>query len=283
MPRVVVPLARTALALPFDIRDWVFGTRPALVPPRRLWFVGDIKNAEEYLAHGIAFLEHCRRFAHLRPEESVLDVGCGVGRMAVALTSYLTGRYEGFDIVRSGIRWCQRTITPSFPSFHFQHADVWNPFYNRGGRYRAAEYRFPYGDESFDFVFLTSVFTHMLPLDVEHYLREISRVLKPDGRCLGTYFILNDESRRLMARPGSALDFRYEHDGYRSIWQHRPEAAVAYDEQAVREMHDRCGLDIREPIHYGGWSGRAPHVTFQDFVISQSRKSDGAPPAGVHP
>ena len=41
-----------------------------------------------------------------------------------------------------------------------------------------------------DVAFLTSVFTHMLPEDVEHYLDELARVLKPGGRTLITWFLL---------------------------------------------------------------------------------------------
>ena len=47
---------------------------------------------------------------------------------------------------------------------------------------KASEYTFPYEDGEFDVVVLTSVFTHMLPDDVAHYLDEIARVLKPGGR-----------------------------------------------------------------------------------------------------
>ena len=41
----------------------------------------------------------------LKPEHRVLDIGCGVGRVALPLTRYLTsGTYDGFDIVKRWIR-----------------------------------------------------------------------------------------------------------------------------------------------------------------------------------
>ena len=55
---------------------------------------------------------------------------------------------------------------------------------------------FPCADNSFDLVFLTSVFTHMFAGDVENYLSEISRVLKPGGKCLITWFLLDEVSRK---------------------------------------------------------------------------------------
>jgi ubiquinone/menaquinone biosynthesis C-methylase UbiE len=46
---------------------------------------------------------------------------------------------------------------------------------------------FPFEKESFDLVFMRSVFTQMPAPDLERYVKEISRVLAPDGRFLGTF------------------------------------------------------------------------------------------------
>src|SRR5205085_6486747 len=50
----------------------------------------------EFRATGAEFLRYFIELGGLRPTEHVLDVGCGVGRMAVPLTGYLDagGRYE---------------------------------------------------------------------------------------------------------------------------------------------------------------------------------------------
>src|SRR5439155_26776504 len=126
------------------------------------------------------------RLVGLQPHERVLDLGCGIGRMAVALTRYLDhrGSYEGLDIVEAGIKWCTKHVTPRFPSFRFQLADVFNSHYNPKGKFKPSEYRLPYQADDFDFVFLTSVFTHMFAPEVENYLSEVHRVLRPGGRCL---------------------------------------------------------------------------------------------------
>ncbi len=58
------------------------------------------------------------------------------------------------------------------------------------------------------FVLLTSVFTHMLPQDMDNYLSEVARVLKPDGRCLITYFLLNPESLALIDAEESSFNFQ---------------------------------------------------------------------------
>lgn len=81
-----------------------------------------------------------------------------------------------------------KNITPKYPNFNFQLADIYNKMYNPQGKYKASDYKFPYANETFDFVFLTSVFTHLLPQDMERYLSEIARVLKKNGRCFITFF-----------------------------------------------------------------------------------------------
>ena len=96
-----------------------------------------------------------RKLCDLKPDDWVLDVGCGIGRMAVPFTTFLNeqGSYQGFDIVPKWIEWCQNAITPRYPNFRFQVADVYNEFYNPTGSYTAANYAFPYQSGVFDFVF----------------------------------------------------------------------------------------------------------------------------------
>lgn len=76
---------------------------------------GDFKKS------GQEFLRYFIEFGMLRPNEKILDMGCGIGRMAVQLTQYLTteGRYEGLDIFPEAIRWCTKHITPQYPNFRF--------------------------------------------------------------------------------------------------------------------------------------------------------------------
>ncbi|MBA3583179.1 MAG: class I SAM-dependent methyltransferase, partial [Gemmatimonadetes bacterium] len=143
-------------------------SRDPLTPPRRLVFVG----ASDFRKIGHELFQCFVDPGGLQPDDSVLDVGCGIGRMAVPLTGYLSSasRYEGFDVVPVGIEWCRSHITPRFPNFRFQLADIRNKTYNPGGSYQADAYAFPYPADSFDFVIAISVFTHMLPADVKHYV-----------------------------------------------------------------------------------------------------------------
>src|SRR4029079_302816 len=104
---------------------------------------------------------------------------------------------------------CRRAITPRNARFRFHHADIAGGAYNPSGRLTAGTYRFPFDDRSFDFVFLGSVFTHMLPEDVAHYLREIARVLAPGGTCAASFFLLADERRGDVEAGRSFLAFPF--------------------------------------------------------------------------
>jgi len=216
-------------------------------------------------------LDYLVQLCGLQPGDAVLDVGCGSGRMALPLTGYLNseGRYAGFDISEKAIAWCQEHISRPHPNFDFAVADIYNSLYNPKGKYQSLDFRFPYADESFDVVFLTSVFTHMFPPDVDHYLDEIARVLKPGGRSLCTFFLLNEESLALIAAGKGTHNFKYERPGYRTIHEKREEEGIAFPEAFIRELYGKRGLNVREPLRYGSWCGRTEHMSFQDVVIAE--------------
>jgi len=218
----------------------------------------------------------------LSSRDRVLDVGCGVGRIAQALAGHLepTARYEGFDISRAAIDWCRENITPRHPNFRFEHADVYNEFYNPAGRSRARLHRFPYADSSFDFVFLTSVFTHMMPHDLRQYLAEISRVLAPGGRCVITFFLHNDATAEAIRAGRSAfqLPHRYgkpsravgsgpEYGDCLTESDVEVERVVAYEENWVKDQLASCGLTPDSQHLVGHWSGRTG-PGFQDIVAA---------------
>jgi SAM-dependent methyltransferase len=264
---ITTPLRKTIGSFFIETGLSILKIKDPTLPPVRYDFVG----GSDFKATGFEFLRYFTEFGGLRPDHHVLDVGSGIGRMAIPLTNFLkSGHYEGIEIVPLGVQWCQKNITSKYPHFNFQLADIYNKTYNPHGKFRASEYRFPFENQSFDFIFLTSVFTHMLTEDVRNYITEISRILKKTGHLLSTWFLINHESQSLISNDSHVLPIRYPLKGHANLYTvnpRNPEDAIGFDESFVRSTLSDNGLKIVEPIRYGSWCKRIDYTSYQDIII----------------
>lgn len=213
-------------------------------------------KTQSFLEVGRGFRRTATEIGGLTPQSRVLDVGCGVGRFAVALTEFLDdGAYDGTDVVAESIDWCSSAITPEFPSFRFHLIEAKNEHYAPEHSASASQVPFAFEDASFDFVFSNSLYTHLLEEATVHYLREMARVLKPGGRMLSTIFLLDESARRSVASGGSANGWTLAHRiGEAHVEKaDNPEAVVAYDEAFIAECVEAAGMTL-EVLH-GRWSG----------------------------
>lgn len=253
--------ARRIIYLPQD----VFVKRSSLVPPKGLIFIG----SGDYLKIGKHFFSHFQKYCDFNEDSSILDIGCGIGRMAIPFTNYLSpkGRYEGFDIVKMGIDWCSKNISSRFPNFTFKLIPLKNDLYLLDTDEKAAELQFPYENDSFDLVFLTSVFTHMMPLDVENYINEIQRVLIKDKKCFATFFIIDEENGTVQNTVGSK-NFPHDFGNYYLMDKKVKEANVAFKKSYIIELLKKNNLELTHFIK-GNWSGiqNTELNEHQDIVI----------------
>ncbi len=195
----------------------------------------------------------------------VVDIGCGIGRMAVAMSKRLREiRYVGFDVVNYGILWCRKRFS-ALPGYRFVHANIFNTFYNPRGSEAGSSYRFPVSDSAADFVCATSVFTHMPASEVTHYLRETSRCMKRGAKAYFTAFILDQESRGQIEANRTLLTFRHGHQGAYVETPDEPDLAVAYDGSAFEAMVVRSGLEV-VAFYPGNWR-KLPYEDFQDAYV----------------
>jgi 2-polyprenyl-3-methyl-5-hydroxy-6-metoxy-1,4-benzoquinol methylase len=217
--------------------------------------VGPLRTFE---ASGAEFMGYLRLLLDLQPNENILDIGCGCGLMALYLQDYLdsNGTYTGVDIHGPSIRWCSNHIAKTHPNFRFA---------------QISDGQLPFAGQSFDVILLKSVFTHLRPAEVEKYLSEIARLLDPNGRCLASFFLLNDEQKMLAASGRNALQFSFGPHHWRYVYEHSPESASAYDQSYVLELLHKHGLELSKPILYGTWCGRKNGLSFQDLLQIQPR------------
>lgn len=141
--------------------------------------------------------------AHYR---SVLDFGCGCGRIARQLMQQRPrpDRYAGLDLHPGMIAWCRENLAPRAPGFSFDHHDVFYEAFNPGPN-KPLFRPFPFGDGDFTLVIAVSVFTHLTEDQAEQYLAEVARVLRPDGLFKSTWFLFDKRDFAMMQAEQNTL------------------------------------------------------------------------------
>jgi SAM-dependent methyltransferase len=267
LPRQLRWILRKVYLAPVDLADRLTGRHHPGLPPKADIFTG---GGVDFATSGRHTLEIIRSVADVNPSSHILDVGCGIGRLAIAMPDFLEadGGYEGFDIVPEGIEWCRQHITGPHDNIHFLLADVYNKEYNPKGSRQPVDYQFPYEDETFDVAVLLSVFTHMLPPDVDRYVGEVARVLKKNGRICASYFIIMPESLQLMTSGRGFMHFKHDLGSHWIQSKKVPELAVAYDERYLRDIYAKHGLSDQPDIYPGWWCGRSTGLDMQDIAVA---------------
>lgn len=251
----------------------LFEYRGYRIPVPLVDLTGGGTDTWDVIARG--HMDQYAKYAPIARDASVLEVGCGVGRDAIQLAEHLTsaGSYIGIDIIRPSIEWCQQNITPRHPNFTFHYLDIQSQIHNSGGSLRVREVKLPVASDSADRIILQSVFTHMFFEDIVHYLREFRRILKPGGKVVTSFFVIDDEVRSMLdgARGELAdlpLTFAFAHgEGCFINDETYPEGAVAFTPRRIEQMLARSGMALDQPIHPGFWSGRQGLTDGQDMAV----------------
>lgn len=142
--------------------------RPAVPPPKLIYLVAGHGSASLFLEGGLSASAAIRAVLQrngLRMEQfgSVLDFGCGVGRIIRHWNGAQRPVLHGTDYNAELIAWCSANLR----SFEF--------------RVNTLSGELPYDSETFDFIYSFSVFTHLREPLQFHWLDELQRVLKPGG------------------------------------------------------------------------------------------------------
>ena len=261
-------IVRESVFATLDLFDTITGRRDPLTPPRRLMTVGsNSRFRNDFTEIGEQLFSMLGEIGGLKPHHRVLDVGCGVGRLAIPLTRYLTTSYDGFDIVKPSIEYCQRVITRRHPNFRFRLVELHNSLYAPKVDARPHDFRFPYPDSSFDFVLLTSVFTHMQHRELQTYHAEIARVLAPGGICFATYFFLDEDSERQLDLGQTKRPFPFPVEHGRVEIADNPDAAIAFSANFVREHLAEQRMTVVREVR-GSWRGNIETTNYQDILVA---------------
>jgi SAM-dependent methyltransferase len=244
-----------------------------LIPPRERW-VGPDDPFIHFLRWPIEYRAYLTILCGMRRDAAVIELGCSHGRTMLGIVDYLwpPGRYEGLDILLAEIEFAQKNITPRFPHFRFTHADIFNTLYNPRGALRPETYRFPFEDGTFDVAYAASLYSHLLPESLSNYLVESRRVLKPGGRCLFSFFLL-DFYRGAGTTNAPFYELGNPLPGYAGVAvrsMEHPEEIIGYQSEVIRKVAEGCGLRV-ERILPGYWSQSQPvQVNEQDMILFEA-------------
>jgi SAM-dependent methyltransferase len=138
------------------------------LPPRRLMVrVAGTADAAWFLRSGRAAYDAIAAHVPLDEVRSVLDFGCGCGRVTRYWSDF-AGEVSGSDVSVKAIEWCRANL----PFARFET--------------NALEPPLGFADQSFDLVYALSVFTHLTAELQLRWRDELRRVLRPGGRLLIT-------------------------------------------------------------------------------------------------
>ncbi|MFI5263950.1 MAG: class I SAM-dependent methyltransferase [Candidatus Kapaibacterium sp.] len=159
-------LSPATIATEFRARGKAGGI--AVPPPRLIFYVIGYRWAKTFLDSGkiitdamIAHLE--KNDIHINSFRSILDFGCGCGRLIRHLPVQTKASLYGCDYNEELIEWSQKNLRFA----EFKRNELAPPL--------------PYPDNSFDFIYARSVFTHLDEMLQKKWMEELHRVLRPGG------------------------------------------------------------------------------------------------------
>jgi ubiquinone/menaquinone biosynthesis C-methylase UbiE len=237
--RVIGPLTRR------DARNWATKTDFVKTHRRQFKTLRNTHSLDEAARlvvggdyEGTGLLSREMLIYHgLRETDYLIDVGCGSGRLAKPLSTYLTGKYLGIDVVPELVEYARRLVAR--PDWRFEHA--------RG-------LAIPENDQQADMVCFISVLTHLLHEESFVYLRDAKRVLKPGGKIVLSF-----------------LDFRmpthwyYFQDNLKDIGKGSQPMNVFMCADLLREWARHLELEV-ESIH----EGEEPYIPFSKNVTVEN-------------
>ncbi len=234
----------------FDLLPMLVYEELARIPPNHMRIrvgVGNriFANHVSYLNGGTNFWIHVFHARLCQLDSTIVDIGCGCGRYAHYLRDYqfkserFSGTYIGIDIDEEMLAWCARNFDPERFSFHrSNHASK----AYRGVGNGNSHYKLPIADESADFVYATSLLTHLLEEQLVNYFQESCRVLKPGGYMAMYCFSMD----HLPPTYGDRHTFRHRRGNAYVESLEVPEAAVAYEEEFLFDVAKQAGFRAAE-------------------------------------
>lgn len=138
------------------------------------------------------------RMEGLRPNHTLVDLGCGVGRLAVhAIPTLVGGTYIGIDISETMLKRAKERLREAVPE---------PPCRVEWVKQTTSDFQLP--EHSVDMICAFSVFTHMEHEDSYRYLKDALRIVRPGGRFIFSCTPLTMDIGKKIFLNAAALDLQ---------------------------------------------------------------------------
>jgi SAM-dependent methyltransferase len=165
------------------------------------------------------------------------------------------------------VAWCREHLSPCDAAFEFAHHDVFELGFNPGAPRAWA----PLAAESgaFSLAIAWSVFTHVTEQHAGRYLRELRRILRPDGVLVSTWFLFDKRDFPMMQPFQNALFVNDVH----------PTNAVIFDRTWLYKAARTAGLVVAraDPPIMRGFQWRVQFRPVESGAVSVDLPDDTAP------
>lgn len=176
-------------------------------------------------------------------DSNIVDIGSGCGRYAHhmrdinSIGQKFTGTYTGVDIDEEALKWCAKNFDERFK---WHNSSDKSHTYGKapGAEEQATPYLLPIEDGTQDFIFSTSLFTHLLEPEAINYLNESGRILRKGGIISHSVFCTDYPPSTF----GTRHTFSHQMGRARVESLKSPEAAVAFSEADLFEMAEAAGF-----------------------------------------
>jgi ubiquinone/menaquinone biosynthesis C-methylase UbiE len=143
----------------------------------------------------------------LKPTDTLVDLGCGTGRLAIhAIPTLEGGHYIGIDISQSMLHAARERVEAAIPDPPCRVSWI-----------HQTTPAFELDDNSVDMMCAFSVINHMEHEDAYLYFKEALRVVPPGGRFVFSCLPMNTERAREVFFKSASMDLQTRHTKVRHI------------------------------------------------------------------
>jgi SAM-dependent methyltransferase len=151
---------------------------------------------------GSSIFNFVNKHVKINTDMRILDLGCGLGRSSAPFVDFLSngkGHLVGVDVIERMVKFCREVIGSRYGNVSFYTCAAADSYLKEKQMENSSSPQ-PIEEilkqhKPFDLVNAFSVFTHLLPEEMQNYFYLFDRILTPNGRLVLTFLFLDEWTR----------------------------------------------------------------------------------------